>query len=73
MKLAAIKIDQVLSGISSECKQLLQIHDSFLVECPEAYAEAVAAKLKETMEAIYSELPVKLTVETMIGNNWGEL
>jgi len=73
MKMAAVKIDEVLGGINSDCKQLLQIHDSFLVECPEAHAGVVAAKLKEIMEAIYPKLPVKLTVETTIGDNWGEL
>lgn len=73
MKLAAVKIDEVLGGINSSCKQLLQIHDSFLVECPEEHAGTVASKLKEVMEAIYPKLPVKLTVETTIGDNWGEL
>ncbi len=73
MKLAAIKVDDVLQQIDRGCKQLLQIHDSILVECPEQYAEQVAKALKETMENIYPALPVKLTVETTIGDNWGEL
>jgi DNA polymerase-1 len=73
MKLAAIKVDKVLEAIDHDCKQLLQIHDSILVECPEQHAEKVAAMLKETMEGIYPALPVKLTVETTIGDNWGEL
>lgn len=73
MKLAAIKVDQLLGDSGSECKQLLQIHDSILVECPEEHAERVAKLLKETMEGIYPELPVKLTVDTTIGDNWGEL
>ncbi|QQS19046.1 hypothetical protein IPL68_03300 [Candidatus Saccharibacteria bacterium] len=53
--------------------QLLQIHDSILVECAEEDAEAVADILKTTMEAIYPDLPVKLAVDTSIGDNWGEL
>ena len=73
MKLAAIKVDEALAGIDGGCKQLLQIHDSILVECPEPHAERVAKVLKETMESIYPALPVKLTVETTIGDNWGEL
>jgi len=51
---------------------LLQIHDSILVECPEPVADRIAKLLKEEMEAVY-ELPVKLTVDTTIGDNWGEL
>jgi DNA polymerase-1 len=56
-----------------EAKQLLQIHDSIVVECPGEVAEEVAKLLKETMENIYPKLPVKLTVDTSIGDNWGEL
>ena len=73
MKLAAIQVEQALNKIDPSCKQLLQIHDSILVECPEQYAAQVAKVLKSTMEGIYPALPVKLTVETTIGDNWGEL
>ncbi len=73
MKMAMVKVDNLLRGAGGECKQLLQIHDSILVECPEAEAEQSAKLLKETMETIYPQLPVKLTVDTTIGDNWGEL
>lgn len=69
MKMAMIAVDKKLD---SDCKQLLQIHDSILVECPESKAKSVARLLQETMEAIY-KLPVKLTVDTTIGKTWGEL
>jgi len=70
MKMAAIQVDEKLKG--TPCKQLLQIHDSILVECPEAEGERTAQLLKDTMEGVY-KLPVKLTVDTSIGKNWGEL
>ncbi len=70
MKLAMVHIGQKLEG--SPCKMLLQIHDSILVECPESEAENTAKLLKETMENAH-KLPVKLTVDTSIGKNWGEL
>ena len=73
MKLAAIKVESVLNEIDHSCRQLLQIHDSILVECPGQYADRVAGLLKETMEHIYPALSVKLTVETTIGDNWGDL
>lgn len=69
MKMAMIEVDKKLDD---DCKQLLQIHDSILVECPESKAKAVAKLLKETMESVY-KLPVKLTVDTTIGKTWGEL
>ena len=72
MKLAMTDADKELRGQHSNCNMLLQIHDSILVECPAEVAERVAALLKETMESAH-KLPVKLTVDTAIGSNWGEL
>jgi DNA polymerase-1 len=70
MKLAMVKVQKKLAG--TECKLLLQIHDSLIAECPESEAEKTAKLLKETMEEAY-KLPVKLTVDTSFGKNWGEL
>lgn len=53
--------------------QVLQIHDSILVECPAGNAEKVGELLKDTMETIYPELKIKLKVEVSIGKNWGEV
>src|SRR5665213_1880702 len=72
MKLAMINVDQKLHSQHNDCNMLLQIHDSILVECPEEVAENIAQILKETMENAY-KLPAKLTVDTAIGHNWGEL
>ena len=72
MKLAMVAVDKELADVDS-ARQLLQIHDSILVECAEADAERVATILKTTMESIYPSLPVKLDVDTSIGRNWGEL
>ena len=78
MKLAMIHIQQKLDDFvkteetSRSAHLLLQIHDSVVVECDEQDADTIAVLLKETMEAVY-ELPVKLTVDTSIGKNWGEL
>jgi len=73
MKVAMIRVDDVFRKQGGNCKQLLQIHDSILLECPEDLAEQAAQTLKEVMESVYPELPVKLTVDTSIGDNWGEL
>jgi len=69
MKLAMIRVEEKLQGLG---EQILQVHDSILVECPEANAEQVGAILKETMENIH-KLPVKLAVDVKAGKNWGEL
>lgn len=69
MKLAMIEVDKQLP---SGATQLLQVHDSILVECREEQAEDVAALLKSVMRNIY-ELPVRLDVDVTIADNWGEL
>lgn len=69
MKLAMLKVEERLDGLG---EQLLQIHDSILVETPKENAEKVAKILKETMESIHP-LEVHLKVDTAIGQSWGEL
>lgn len=69
MKIAMIELDKKLDP---DCKQLLQIHDSILVEAPEAKAEACAKLMKDVMEHVY-KLPVKLDVDVSIGKTWGDL
>ncbi len=82
MKLAMIKIDEALSIVSSEAgarsalplgQQILQIHDSILIECPEHNADSVSKLLKETMESIAPDLGIKLKVDVSVGKNWGEV
>ncbi len=69
MKLAMIELDKKLDD---DCKQLLQIHDSIMVEAPERKAEKVGALMKAVMESVY-KLPVNLDVDVDIGKNWGEI
>jgi DNA polymerase-1 len=53
--------------------QVLQIHDSILVECPRENAEAVSELLKDTMENVYPELGIRLDVDVHVGDTWGEV
>jgi len=69
MKMAMLRVEEKLDCLG---QQILQIHDSILVETPKKNAGLVAKLLKETMESIH-KLPVKLAVDTKIGQNWGEL
>ena len=70
MKLAMIKVDEKIEGLG---EQVLQVHDSILVECPKENAQQVAELLKEVMENIAPQLAVKLRVDVSTGDNWGEL
>jgi DNA polymerase-1 len=70
MKMAMIEVDKKLGDLG---QQILQVHDSILIECPEKNANAVSELLKTTMEQIYPALGIKLRVDVSIGKNWGEL
>ena len=70
MKRAMIKVDAILP---EGARQILQIHDSIIVECDEAQKDNVMRKLRETMEGVAPELPVKLAVEVTAGKDWSEL
>lgn len=70
MKMAMLKVDERLGDLG---EQVLQVHDSIMVECPHENAETVADILKTTMESVYPDLKIRLRVDVSIGTNWGEL
>jgi DNA polymerase-1 len=72
MQMAMIKVDDLLKSQHNDCKLLLQIHDSILVECPAPVADRVGDLLKDIMENVY-KLPVRLDVDVTVGDNWGQL
>lgn len=77
MKMAMLQVEENLASgkwkKGNEPVQLLQIHDSILVECAEKDATAVGELLKQTMENVYPELGISLRVDVSAGANWGEL
>lgn len=68
MKMAMLKVERIVGAV-----QIMQVHDSIMVECDAAEAERIAAQMKEIMENIYPDLGVRLVVETKIGANWAEV
>lgn len=69
MKRAMLAVDEkiVKAGLG---EQILQIHDSILVEVPAENAENVVEILKREMENVAPELNIKLKVEVSIGKDW---
>lgn len=63
----------VENQLGDRCDQVLQIHDSILVECDPKDASVVSELLKNIMESIAPELAIKLKVDVSIGENWGEI
>lgn len=69
MKRAMIKIHKKITktGLGD---QILQIHDSILIESPKENATKIVEILKYEMENIAPELPINLKVGINIGQNW---
>ena len=69
IKLAMIRIDDILRREKLETKMLLQVHDELVFEAPPAEAEAVSKMVKREMENV-RKLDVPLIVDVGIGENW---
>lgn len=70
MKKAMLAIEKKIEGLG---EQILQIHDSILIECANENAEKISHILKTEMEKIAPELPIKLKVDVSTGKTWGDL
>ncbi len=69
IKLAMIRIDEIIEREKLETRMLLQVHDELLFESPPSEAERVAAMVKREMEGVY-KLNVPLVVDVGVGDNW---
>ena len=70
MKRAMIK---VAAKLPEGANLIMQVHDSLIVECDSNQKSQVTTILKQEMESVAPELPVKLAVDVTAGQNWGEL
>lgn len=70
MKRAMLQVDEQIGDLG---KQILQIHDSILVECPKENVEKVSEMLKTIMEGVAPELKISLRVDVHSGTSWGDL
>jgi DNA polymerase-1 len=69
IKLAMIRIDEILRREKLETRMLLQVHDELLFESPPDEAEPVSKMVKREMENVH-KLDVPLIVDVGIGENW---
>lgn len=70
MKRAMLRVEERLGDAGW---QVLQIHDSILIECPEDKSDTITSMLVDVMENIAPELPVRLDVDVHVGKDWGDL
>jgi DNA polymerase I len=69
IKLAMIRIDDILEHQHLQTRLLLQVHDELVLEAPPEEAEEVAKLVKREMEAVQA-LAVPLIVDVGAGPNW---
>lgn len=69
VKLAMLKVDEVLTREKMQTKMIMQVHDELLFEAPETEVEKAMEIIKTAMESAV-ELDVPLTVEIGAGDNW---
>jgi len=72
IKMAMIRIRQVLDQKGLKAKMLLQVHDELVFEVPPMELKTVERCVTENMEGVY-RLRVPLKVDVKTGLNWSEV
>ncbi|MFH1283704.1 MAG: DNA polymerase I [bacterium] len=72
IKVAMIKIYDIIKEKSLKTKILLQVHDDLLFEVPEAELDEVKSIVVREMEGAV-KLKVPLKVSMAVGKNWGDM
>ena len=69
IKVAMIRVQQLLEERGSRARMLLQVHDELLVEAPHGDAHEMASLLQHIMSAA-SNLSVPTSVDVGIAKSW---
>lgn len=72
IKVAMVRIQQLMDERRLASKMILQIHDELLLEVPPAELDTVKALIKDIMCGAM-DLTVPLKVDVKIGKNWGDM
>lgn len=70
IKLAMIRVQQILKENGLASRMLLQVHDELVLECPNEELLETARLVRRVMESAY-HLKVPLLTEARSGTNWG--
>ncbi|MBI4123070.1 MAG: hypothetical protein HY458_01760 [Parcubacteria group bacterium] len=72
MKMAMVRVQELVLNSNSECRMLLQVHDELLLECPDTKAQNYMLPIKKAMEEVVSFDP-PLLVRVSQATSWAEL
>lgn len=71
--LTKMAMSAVAEKLPDGALQIMQVHDSIMVECKKDQAEDISKMMVEVMESIKPDLGVNLKVDVSIGRDWGAL
>ena len=71
IKLAMVKVQQVLEGQQRRTKMIMQVHDELVFEVPEDEVDWLKTEIPRIMAGV-AELRVPLLAEIGVGTNWEE-
>jgi len=71
IKLAMVKVSQVLSDRGLKTKLILQVHDELIFDVPKEEADEVVTLVHESMEQV-AKFTVPLDADVKVGHSWYE-
>ena len=71
IKLAMVKVSQMLKSRGLKTKLILQVHDELIFDVPKDEADEVEAMVHDCMEHV-AELSVLLDADVKVGHSWYE-
>ena len=69
IKIAMIRLHKALRDHKLQARQLLQVHDELVLECPKSELDPTIALVRDCMEGA-AQLEVPLTVDIGTGHSW---
>lgn len=71
MKIAMIKMHQLIKETNVEAKLILQVHDELILDTPKKEIDEVIGLVTESMMGAAS-LDVPLEIDVGVGDNWDQ-
>ena len=72
IKLAMLRVDDVLQSYDDMAYLTIQVHDELIFEVRSQCVEELVPKIRDAMTQVMS-LDVPLIVNASVGDNWGEM
>ena len=72
IKLAMLRVEDVLQSYDDMAYLTIQVHDELIFEVKSQCVDQLIPKIRDAMTQVMS-LDVPLIVNASVGNNWGEM